>query len=823
MLTRSVRTFGLLALLAALAFTTSCIRVSTRPLSINELQAIGQRGAASEGPRNNERIALGVTQQEDRLHVNPTYYYQGSLQYAGQDYVQCRELDAGATRTIRGMGIAGIIGGLGLVGASFNYETDSYFEDPNLPYLVPGLLSTAIGTLAVVIPNAMLRNNKGRTCKTLEGEQYTHTELRNFSPREYPWTLQIQSTTGDVLFESTYDEIDQQTLSIRDLNACALPDQILMMHPKSTLRNVEVVASVQRDGKTVQERVLHPLPFIERSALHDVLRDEYFAAVRRSVTESFVRLSENGSKAGFSVTIEKAPTLQALKQAAAVQAPLVDPCGAEVELDGQAFQNLAWARQLEDNPTCLQGSCAASDGTLSVPVRSTFVLTTNTTPPWSWRVTIGADGSLTSTPLELTQVSTGGGFESTGLREARIQMPTMSVPELSPRFTDGDLDNGTARNLGDARWATSDTPFYRPASCELTHPTCEQQSGNMYGFCREMICANIYPDTGKGSGYADWAREIRHIGGNLAVTPDSELLRTGRLTYSRLEVVAGMLHVPFLLTHSEHRAPHFSFPRLEYAGSLVLTPESNIGGDGSKRTTLSLPRLREVSSLTLSGVRAGMYLRVDAPNLQRIQKNLRIEETQLTSDGLRRLTPKLTEVAGHVMLYVVLELDSLRGLENLRVIHGDLVLAAIPNLTSLDGLKNLECVKGSIVVNGNESLRSVRGLRNLKSVGSPSCGEEPDDTMDVAIQIANNANLRSLDGLESIGNIGGVVEINGNPKLTDIQALSRTNAPGFLLRWGTGITRFSRAFEAVTQGESVCWIDERTAEKVGETPCFVVE
>lgn len=765
---------------------------------------------------------MAVTQHEDNLRVNPTYYYRGSLDYAGQDYVQCRELDADATRMARVVGIAGTIGGLGLIGASFDYETDSYVEGPNLPFLVSGIVTTAMSALGVIVPSAMLRNNKGRTCKQLQGQRYTLSDLRNFSPREQPWTLQVLAPTGEVLFEDEFEEMDLQTIPIAELDACALPNHILMTHPKSTLMNVEVVATVQRDGKTIQERVLHPLPFIERAALQDSLREQYLADLRRSAAASFLQLTQGASTPGLSVTIDEAPSLETLMQAAALEAPSVDRCGTPLEIDGPAALNIVWVDHMDEVIACLRSSCVTRGGEISIPVPSTFIVRTDTAPIWSWHVTVSDDGSLTSTPLGLTQVSTGG-LVSIGPHHVEVQTPKINVPTLPKRHSDYRLDSWPAYSSDNTRWATSDSSFYVPESCELTHPICGQQLAGTYGFCREMICADIQPDVDKDSGFSAWAGEIRHIGGDLAVTPDDGLLRTGRLTYARLEIVEGTLHSPFLLASTDHRAPRFSFPVLHYAGSLNFSPDNTIGVDSSKRTTIFFPRLREVSSLTLSGIRAGNLLRVEAPALRRIQQNLYINETLLTSEGLRRLTPALTEVAGDVVLHVVLGLDSLRGLENLRVIHGDLILTAIPNLTSLDGLRSLECVKGSIVINGNESLRSLRGLRNLRSVGSPSCGEEPDNTMEVAVQIINNANLLSLDGLESIHTISGVVEVTGNPQLADIEALGRVNARGFVLRWGTGITRFTRAFEAVEANERVCWVDAKTEEKIGEAPCFLLK
>lgn len=661
----------------------------------------------------------------------------------------------------------------------------------------------------------------GRVCEGVKGERYTYIEPKAGSASDAPWTLQIRASTGEVLFESEYDGIAPKAIDLSDFDACAVPGRVLWEHPDSEMMDVQVVASLRGREEPVRKVVTHRLPFVTRDALAELFRDE----LRAHAEKPFVRVKTRGEREEFLVDIETEASMDARKRMVWEAVSTKELCGTSVttgDLDE------IWNEQLQREDLCLKGRCASVDGRISVPFGSIFTLTTKTSPAWRWRIST-LDDDVEDEALGITQTTRDGGFEFKGSRELWLSLPTKYyAPTLPINFALAVEEDFLSKNIWVnapiEKWAYSDNEFYTPPTCKLQHPTCDEQSATMYTRCQESVCADVVMDPSHDSeDFSSWRKSVRHIGGHFLTSFNAEAVRSGRLRFDRLETVEGRVGAYALLARRDERRLNVEFPRLEFTSGIHMTPDTVVGGDSARPTTYTFARLEETGTLTISGVKAGLYLNVEAPSLRRIQQTLFIGQTKLTSNRLRRLTPKLTEVGSSVVFHIVVGLDSLRGLENLRVIHGDLILMGVRDLKSLDGLRNLECVKGSIVIAGNNNLTSLSGLRSLKSVGSPSCGAEDEDSMEIAVQIRDNPNLRSLKGLESMGNINGVVEVSSNPKLTDIRALARTAANGFLLRWGTGIRRTDGVFDDAVRGESYCWIDEKTREQVGETPCFVVE
>jgi len=107
---------------------------------------------------------------------------------------------------------------------------------------------------------------------------------------------------------------------------------------------------------------------------------------------------------------------------------------------------------------------------------------------------------------------------------------------------------------------------------------------------------------------------------------------------------------------------------------------------------------------------------------------------------------------------VEFHISSLAPLENLRVVGGQLEIAQNADLKTLMGLHNLTEVAGDLTVALNPNLGDLTGLSRLDTVGG-------------GVRISDNTTLRSLRGLEGFDRIDGDLELHNN-KLSHLDGLS---------------------------------------------------
>jgi hypothetical protein len=115
-------------------------------------------------------------------------------------------------------------------------------------------------------------------------------------------------------------------------------------------------------------------------------------------------------------------------------------------------------------------------------------------------------------------------------------------------------------------------------------------------------------------------------------------------------------------------------------------------------------------------------------------------------------------------------LAKLKGLSKLTSV-GALSITGNPSLTDLTDLSGLTNSGSGLSISGNSSLASLQGLGNLKSVTS--------------LGIDSNTSLANLDGLNGLASLGaaggGSISITGNNVLKSISGLS--SVPNFSLYW----------------------------------------
>jgi len=107
----------------------------------------------------------------------------------------------------------------------------------------------------------------------------------------------------------------------------------------------------------------------------------------------------------------------------------------------------------------------------------------------------------------------------------------------------------------------------------------------------------------------------------------------------------------------------------------------------------------------------------------------------------------------------ITNLNALNSLEN---VTGNLYIAGCDNLSTLEGLNNLYSVIGKFSLFNNPNLSSLLGVSNLNVVG-------------IGIYIINNDSLVTLTGLDSILGYNGAIQISNNLMLESLEGLPVIN------------------------------------------------
>lgn len=180
--------------------------------------------------------------------------------------------------------------------------------------------------------------------------------------------------------------------------------------------------------------------------------------------------------------------------------------------------------------------------------------------------------------------------------------------------------------------------------------------------------------------------------------------------------------------------------------------------------------------------------------LQRVGGDMRLMTiSTLSLDGLHNLT----EVDGDLELASVGDgwpwapeiygPSGLERLESLERVGGNLEITE-NTFDSLDGLQNLETIEGGIFVTGQSALKSLEGLSGLTSLGmsEPEYYDPMLSSEGVSIRLSDSS-LESLHGLEGIVSIPGDLIVSPNTEeLHDLTGLDNLiSIEGNLcIKWG---------------------------------------
>jgi Malectin domain len=213
------------------------------------------------------------------------------------------------------------------------------------------------------------------------------------------------------------------------------------------------------------------------------------------------------------------------------------------------------------------------------------------------------------------------------------------------------------------------------------------------------------------------------------------------------------------------------------------------------RDNAQLPNLRGLDTVTDFG-RGGITIMDNA-----ILKNLHHLPGATASITLPEGTERAGLLAGDVWIQGNPELEQLSlgpagGLNTIEHIDGVLSIIANPKLQTLQGgFDSLTVVADHLIIRGCDSLISLSGLDKLWLIGT-------------RLEIANNDALVSVTGLDAVSAIGShdpssddtlntVLEIRGNPELTDLSGLARTDVSLQVMIKGHAVLRDNEELDSL--------------------------
>lgn len=133
-------------------------------------------------------------------------------------------------------------------------------------------------------------------------------------------------------------------------------------------------------------------------------------------------------------------------------------------------------------------------------------------------------------------------------------------------------------------------------------------------------------------------------------------------------------------------------------------------------------------------------------------------EVWVSSANITDLTPisHLRKVEGNLYISGT-QLKSLEGLKNLDTVTEDLNINYNHEIKNLNGLDNLIYIGNNLNVSNNHNLQNFEGLGEVEKL--------------ITFYIHENASLKSLLGMESIGKVTYYGSVYNNPDLSDLCAL----------------------------------------------------
>lgn len=243
----------------------------------------------------------------------------------------------------------------------------------------------------------------------------------------------------------------------------------------------------------------------------------------------------------------------------------------------------------------------------------------------------------------------------------------------------------------------------------------------------------------------------------------------------------------------------------EIGGSLTVVQcdsfESFDGLQGVTNINRSL-RLQNCPSITnFEGLNS--LTQIGVPNSQTYQFEIWRNDNLVSLDGLENLTsvyvditiqenPVLSDLSGLIGLtrvgtglgfqngFRIQELPSLQsldGLDNLSAVYGNFRIYNNPSLSSLAALNSLTVVE-HLSIRNNDELVTLNGLQGITKIGLENQLAFGD------LDINDNDGLISLEGLNNLEVVNGVLYINRNENLVSLNGLNNLETIGWTMEIG---------------------------------------
>lgn len=131
-------------------------------------------------------------------------------------------------------------------------------------------------------------------------------------------------------------------------------------------------------------------------------------------------------------------------------------------------------------------------------------------------------------------------------------------------------------------------------------------------------------------------------------------------------------------------------------------------------------------------------------------------------------------------------LQTLNGLDNLNISRGDFIISENPSLLTLAALSSLQTVKEIFRINKNDGLINLQGLEGITSANSLQIIQNANiqtleglnnlTFVENRLDVTDNPLLQNLNGLDNLVSVGTIFGVQRNATLTDISSLSKLNS-----------------------------------------------
>lgn len=281
------------------------------------------------------------------------------------------------------------------------------------------------------------------------------------------------------------------------------------------------------------------------------------------------------------------------------------------------------------------------------------------------------------------------------------------------------------------------------------------------------ISGGIYIGFDAASGGIDGNATLTDLS-TLADLTDADIAGVERFVTGNVALDCPAQNLDFTVTASEGNLVDCAVPTDVCPGDVTVTNQADLD---------DLASCSEITgNLTITG--SEDIVTLDAlDNLTTIGGTLEIlENPSLTSTaGLENLT----SLGGDLRLNINNALMSLEGFAGLETV-GELYIGLNNDLTNLSGLENLTSVSRIDII-GNGVLEDITTLENITSPVSRLIIQENANLTDLTglgsittvtddVLILGNGALTNLSGL-AVTDIGNILELRGNPVLTDLEGL----------------------------------------------------